>query len=164
MFLHIWRVLSWDPSWTHFGTQNLSKIDPKMRPKMGPRWVPRENTPNMQKHWKTVGFSMILVSPGGPKWAKNRSQDGFKMRCQLDGQKWLKMLPRWVQLGAKLGLKNRLSCFKTPKWGLERVLKKSIRNNVQKESKQKTCLSMGTGSAFKLKECLSMYVTSIIDQ
>ena len=34
----------------------------------------------------------------------------------------------------------------------------------KKTPKKKNCLSMGTGSAFQLKECLSMYVTSIIDQ
>ena len=72
-------------------------------PKIVPRWVPRGYHQKAKNIEKNTWFLMFFKVPGGPGGVQNLSQNGFKIRSQLDGQKTSKNDPTWRHLGAILG-------------------------------------------------------------
>ena len=92
-----------------------------------PKWTPnRAETCFKSDHGKNAKMSknhcfflMFLGFPWGSKigqkWARNRFENGLKLRCQNNTEKWAKMVPKWTQVGAMLGSKIVLGASKSRK-------------------------------------------------
>ena len=80
----------------------------------GPKWTPNrvqicfksdhgKSAKMLKNHWFFNVFGLPGGSKIGQKWVRNRFENGLKLRCQSNTQRWPKNGPRWSQNGPKLG-------------------------------------------------------------
>ena len=86
-----------------FGTILGSKMDPKSCPKLLQErsWKKCKNVKKPMFFFKVFGFPR--GSKIGQEWARNRFENGLKLRCQNNTQMSPKNWSRWSQNGPKLG-------------------------------------------------------------
>ena len=62
-----------------------------------------KNAKMSKNHWFFNVFGLPRGSNIGQKWARNRFENGLKLRCQSNTQMFPKNWPRWSENGPKLG-------------------------------------------------------------